>query len=80
MTANDIRALLEAEPFVKLYLNLSDGAGYEVSDPTQVAFNESGGVLVHETRGRRAFIAVAQVVSIGFPPPVGDPFFLRSRS
>jgi hypothetical protein len=80
MRPDDIRPLLEADPFVKFYLNLTDGACFEVSEPSQVSFSPSGGVLIHEAKGRRTYVALAHVVSIGFPPAGGDPFFLRGRS
>ena len=79
MRPDDIQSFLEADPFVKFYLNLTDGASYEVSDPAQVSFTPSG-TLVHDAKGRRTYIALAHVVSVGFPPSGGDPFFLRSRS
>jgi hypothetical protein len=79
MTPDDIRPLLEAKPFAKFYLNLTDGASYEVADPSQVAFTPSGGVLIHESKGRKTFIALAHVMSIEFPSSGGDPFFLRGR-
>ena len=79
MTPDDIRPLLEAEPFAKFYLNLSDGASYEVADPAQVSFTPSGGVLVYESKGRQTYIALAHVVTIGFPSTGGDPYFLRGR-
>jgi hypothetical protein len=79
MTADDILPLLAADPFVRFYLNLSDGSGYEVTDPAQVSF-PSAGVLEFDARGRRTLIALSHVVSIAFPPAVGgDPFFLRGR-
>jgi hypothetical protein len=79
MTADDIRPLLTADPFVRFYLSLSDGSGYEVTDPAQVSF-PSGGVLEVDVKGRRSLIALAHVVSIAFPPAAGgDPFFLRGR-
>jgi hypothetical protein len=79
MTPDDIRPLLEAEPFGKFYLNLTDGASYEVSDPAQVSFTPSGGALVYESKGRRTYIALSHVVTIGFPSTGGDPYFLRGR-
>jgi hypothetical protein len=80
MTPDDLKPLLAADPFVKFYLNLTDGASCEVSDPSQVTFTPSGGVLVYETKGRQTYIALAHVVSIGFPSSgAGDPFFLRGR-
>jgi hypothetical protein len=79
MNANDIKPLLEARPFVKFYLYLTDGARFEVSDPSHITFTPSG-LLVHEAKGRRSYIALAHVVSIGFPPSAGDPFFLRGPS
>ncbi len=80
MTPDDIRPLLEANPFAKFYLNLTDGASYEVADPSQVTFTPSGGVLVYESKGRQTYIALAHVVSIGFPSSgAGDPFFLQGR-
>ena len=51
MTPDDIRPLLEANPFARFYLNLTDGASYEVDDPSQVTFAPSGGVLVDESQG-----------------------------
>jgi hypothetical protein len=79
MTPDDIRPLLEANPFAKFYLNVSDGASYEVADPSQVTFTPSGGVLIYESKGHRMYISLSHVVSIGFPPSGGDPFFLRGR-
>jgi hypothetical protein len=79
MTPDDIRPLLEATPFSKFYLNVSDGSSYEVSDPAQVSFSASGGVLNYEFKGRRLMIALAHVVCIGFPSTAGDPLFLRGR-
>jgi hypothetical protein len=80
MTPDDIRPLLEANPFAKFYLNLTDGASYEVADPSQVTFTPSGGVLVYESKGRQTYIALSHVVSIGFPSSgTGDPFFLQGR-
>jgi hypothetical protein len=78
MTPDDIQSFLEADPFVRFYLNLTDGASYEVSDRSQVSFTPSG-MLVYESKGRRTYIALAHVVSVGFPPSGGDPFFLRGR-
>ena len=78
MTPDDIRPFLNARPFVKFYLYLTDGACFEVSDPSQVSFTPSG-LLVHEAKGRQSYIALAHVVSIGFPPSGGDPFFLRGQ-
>jgi hypothetical protein len=78
MSPDDIRPLLEADPFAKFYLYLTDGACYEVSDPSEVAFTPSG-LLVHNAKGRRSYIVLAHVVSIGFPPTGGDPCFLRGR-
>ena len=79
MTADVIRPLLAAAPFVRFYLNLSDGSGYEITDPARVSF-PSGGVLEVDAKGRRSLIALAHVVSISFPPAAGgDPFFLRGR-
>ncbi|HET6576130.1 MAG TPA: hypothetical protein VFG68_21185 [Fimbriiglobus sp.] len=80
MTPDDIRPLLTADPFAKFYLNLTDGASIEVSDPSQVTFTPTGRVLVYESKGRQTYIALAHVVSIGFPSSgAGDPFFLRGR-
>jgi hypothetical protein len=79
MTPDDIRPLLEAQPFGKFYLNLSDGSSFEVDDPAQVSFSASGGVLNYEHRGRRVMIALAHVICIGFPATGGDPLFLRGR-
>lgn len=80
MTPDDIRPLLEADPFAKFYLNLTDGASCEVSDPSQVTFTPTGRVLVCEAKGRQTHIALSHVVTIGFPPSGGgDPFFLRGR-
>ena len=79
MTPDDIQSFLWADPFVRFYLNLTDGSCYEVSDPSQVSFTPSG-LLVHDTKGRRTYIALAHVVSVGFPPSGGDPFFLGGRS
>ncbi len=79
MTPDDIRPLLEADPFGKFYLNLTDGASYEVADPSQVSFTPSGDVLVYESKGRRTYLALAHVVSISFPSTGGDPYFLRGR-
>jgi hypothetical protein len=79
MTPDDIRPLLEASPFAKFYLNLTDGASYEVADPSQVTFTPSGRVLVYESKGHKTHLALAHVVSIGFPSSGGDPFFLRGR-
>jgi hypothetical protein len=78
MTPDDIESFLKAEPFVKFYLNLTDGSCYEVSDPTQVSFTPSR-MLVHDAKGRRTYIALAHVVSIGLPPSASEPFFLRGR-
>jgi hypothetical protein len=79
MTPDDIRPLLEANPFAKFYLNVSDGASYEVADASQVTFTPSGGVLVYESKGHKVHLALSHVVSIGFPSSGGDPFFLRGR-
>ena len=80
MRPDDIQSLLQADPFVKFYLNLSDGGCYEVSDPSQVSFTPSG-LLIHDAKGRRTYIALAHVVTIGFPPSAGgDPFFLRGQA
>jgi len=79
MNPNDIKPLLETKPFVKFYLYLTDGTCFEVSDPSQVSFSQSD-LLVHDAKGRRSFIALAHVVSIGFPPSGSDPFFLRGPS
>ena len=37
MRPDDIQSFLEADPFVKFYLNLTDGECFEVSDPAQVS-------------------------------------------
>jgi hypothetical protein len=80
MKPDDIQSLLQADPFVKFYLNLTDGACFEVSDPSQVSFTPSG-MLIFDSKGRRTYIALAHVVSIGFPPSGGgDSFFLRGQS
>ena len=79
MTPDDIQSFLGAVPFVKFYLNLTDGSCYEVADPSQVSFTPSG-LLIHDVKGRRSYIALAHVVSVGFPPSGGDPFFLRGQS
>jgi hypothetical protein len=80
MTPDYIRPLLEADPFARFYLNLTDGASFEVADPSQVTFSPSGGVLVYESKGRQTYIALSHVVSISFPSTgQGDPFFLRGR-
>ena len=79
MKPDDIQSFLDADPFVRFYLNLTDGSCVEVSEPSQVSFTPSG-LLVHDAKGRRTYIALAHVVSVGFPPPGGDPFFLRGQS
>ena len=81
MTPDDIRPLLEANPFVRFYLNLTDGASHEVADPAEVTLAPSGGVLVHESRGRRTLLALSHVVSITFPSASGggEAFFLQGR-
>lgn len=79
MTPDDIKPLLAADPFTKFYLNLTDGAGYEVSDPSQVTFTSTGRVLVYESKGRKTYIALVHVICIEFPSSGGDPFFLRGR-
>ena len=79
MTADAIRPLLAADPFVRFCLNLSDGSGYEITDPAQVSF-PSTGVLEFDAKGRRTLIALEHIVSIVFPSAAGgDPFFLRGR-
>jgi hypothetical protein len=78
---DDIRPLLEANPFLKFYLNLSDSGCYEVNDPSQVSFTPSGGILIHEAKGRRSYIGLAHVVWIGFPPSGGgNPFIVGSQA
>src|SRR5438067_2239619 len=67
MRPDDIQSFLEADPFVTFYLNLSDGSCFEVSDPAQVSFTPSG-TLVHDAKGRRTYIALAPVASVGFAP------------
>ena len=80
MRPDDIQMLLATDPFVKFYLNLTDGTCYEVTDPSQISFTPSG-TLIHDAKGRRTYIAISHVVSIGFPPHAGgDSFFLRGRS
>jgi hypothetical protein len=80
MTPDDIKPLLEASPFARFYLNLTDGASYEVSDPSQVTFTPTGRVMVYESKGRQTYLALSHVVSVSFPSTgQGDPFFLRGR-
>ena len=82
MTPDDIRPLLEADPFAKFYLNLTDGVSYEVADPSQVTFTPTGRVLVYESKGRQTHLALAHVVSISFPSTAGgssEAFFHQGR-
>ncbi|HVK16554.1 MAG TPA: hypothetical protein VM533_06365 [Fimbriiglobus sp.] len=81
MTPDDIKPLLTASPFVRFYLNLSDGTSHEVADPAEATFAPSGAVLLHESKGRRTLIALAHVVSISFPSATGggEAFFLQGR-
>ena len=78
MTPDDIRPLLNARPFERFYLNVSDGSSYDVADPDQVTF-PSDTVLQYEAKGRRTLVALAHVVSVTFPSAAGDPFFLRGK-
>lgn len=80
MTPDDLKPLLDADPFAKFHLNLTDGTSYEVADPAQVTFAPSGNVLVYEVKGRRMLLVLAHVVSVSIPSASqGDPFFLRGR-
>jgi hypothetical protein len=81
MTPDDIKPLLTASPFVRFFLNLSDGTTYEVADPAEATLAPSGGVLVHESKGRRTHVALSHVASITFPSSAGggEAFFLQGR-